>query len=154
MRILIALLMFLVALPAAATGDDTNPYALYYGTVQRVIDGDTIVVRFDLWPGLTAEFAVRVRGIAAPELRRVGCEAEREWGEEARAKVEELYEIGRRVRLEDVELDSFGRALANVSRYRSDRWLQLADELVSRRLAVLWVPGMDDVPWCLLAQTR
>ena len=31
-----------------------SPYSEYYGTVERVIDGDTLVVRLDLWPGLEA----------------------------------------------------------------------------------------------------
>jgi len=39
-------------------------------------------------------------------------------------------------------------------RWRSDRWLYLADELVERGLAVAWTPDMEDVPWCLLAQSR
>lgn len=132
-----------------------SPYALYYAKVVRVIDGDTLDVRVALWPGLEAVYAVRVRGVDAPELRRVGCEAERLWGEQAKAQVERLYEVGSTVRLEDVEYDSFsGRVVADVRRWRSDRWLYLADELVERDLAVAWTPDMPDVPWCLLAESR
>jgi len=50
-----------------------NPYAEYYATVVRVIDGDTLEVRVNLWPGLVAEYAVRVRDIDAPELRGADC---------------------------------------------------------------------------------
>ncbi len=132
-----------------------NPYALYYATIVRVIDGDSIAVRVNLWPGLVAEYSVRVRGIDAPELRRVSCEEERIWGEEAKAQVEKLYEAGSTVRLENVEFDAFsGRVLAEVRRWRSDRWLYLKDDLIDRGLAVEWTPKMDDVPWCLLANTR
>ena len=130
-------------------------YALYFAEVVRVIDGDTLDVRVSLWPGLEAIYAVRVRGVDAPELRRVGCEAERVWGEQAKAQVQKLYAVGSLVRLENVEYDAFsGRVVADVRRWRSDRWLYLADELVERDLAVVWTPDMPDVPWCLLAETR
>ncbi len=124
----------------------------YYATVVRVIDGDTLDVRVEVWPGLVAEYAVRVRGIDAPELRRVDCEAERLWGEAARDQVRKLYPEGSAIRLENVGRDPFfGRVVADVRRFRSDRWLFLKDELLERRLAVEWTPQMTDVNWCLLA---
>ena len=155
-RIAIALAaLFCLTRAGAAQEEPANPYALYYAEVVRVIDGDTLDVRVDLWPGLQAIYAVRVRGIDAPELRRAGCEAERRWAAEAKAQVEKLYDVGSRVRLENVEYDAYsGRVAADVRRWRSDRWIYLADELVERSLAVAWTPDMDDVPWCLLAQTR
>jgi endonuclease YncB( thermonuclease family) len=141
--------------PAAAQIAVTNPYALYYGRVVRVIDGDTLDVRVNLWPGLEAIYAVRVRGIDAPELRRTRCAAERQWGEEAKAQVAKLYPPGTEVRLEDVDYDSFGgRVVADVRRWRSDRWLYLSDELVERGLAEAWTPGMADIDWCALAVNR
>ncbi|WP_138422525.1 thermonuclease family protein [Maritimibacter alexandrii] len=131
-----------------------NPYALYFGKVIRVIDGDTIIAEVDLWPGLTQEIAVRAKGIDAPELRRVGCEEERQWGEDAKDLVEKSYGPGTPIRLEDISIDSFGRAIADIRRWRSDRWLYLSNELVDQQLAVEWEDDQDDVPWCLLAQTR
>ena len=148
-----------VGLALPALGDEPprhqSLYALYFAEVVRVIDGDTLDVRVSLWPGLEAIYAVRVRGVDAPELRRVGCEAEQVWGEQAKAQVQKLYAVGSLVRLENVEYDAFsGRVVADVRRWRSDRWLYLADELVERDLAVVWTPDMPDVPWCLLAETR
>lgn len=132
-----------------------SPYAEYYAEVVRVIDGDTLDVRVDLWPGLQAIYAVRIRGIDAPELRGADCPAEKAWAEEARAQVEKLYAVGTTVRLQDVEYDAFaGRVLADVRRWRSDRWLYLADELVERGLAEAWTPDMEDIDWCSLAQAR
>lgn len=55
-----------------------NPYAEYYATVVRKIDGDTVAVSAALWPGRVAEYSVRERGIDSPEMKRVGCEEERE----------------------------------------------------------------------------
>lgn len=145
------------ALPSigAAQSLPPDPYPLYYAEVVRIIDGDTLDVRVDLWPGLQAIYAVRVRGIDAPELRRSACEAERLWAEDARAQVARLYDIGTRVRLEDVEYDAFaGRVVADVRRWRSDRWIYLADELVERDLAEAWTPDMPDIDWCLLSSQR
>jgi len=152
-----ALLCVLATASGIATAQDAapNPYALYYAEVVRVIDGDTLDVRVDLWPGLQAIYAVRVRSIDAPELRGAACPEERLWAEEAKALIEKLYPPGTMVRLENVERDAFsGRVVADLRRWRSDRWLYLADEMVERGLAVGWTPEMDDVPWCLLAQTR
>ncbi|KQI71984.1 nuclease [Loktanella sp. 5RATIMAR09] len=140
---------------ASSEGDEQTRYVSYTAKVVRVIDGDTLDVEVDLWPGLIAQYAVRVRGIDAPELRRVGCEEERIWGQEARNQVEKLYPEGTVVRLEYVARDAFdGRVVADVKRWRSDRWLSLADELIQRGLAVEWEPTMADVQWCLLATTR
>ena len=148
-------LAHLASAEAGESSETANPYALYYATVLRVIDGDTLEVSVSLWPGLVAEYSIRVRGVDAPEIRRVGCEEERAWGEEARAQIAKLYPSGTIIRLENVERDSFfGRVVADVRRWRSDRWLYLKDELLERGLAVEWTPEMEDVPWCLLAKTR
>ena len=79
------------ALPAFAQ-DIPTPYSEYYGTVERIIDGDTLQVRIDLWPGLEAVYAIRVRGIDAPELRGAKCPQEKLWAEAAKAQAEKLYD--------------------------------------------------------------
>ncbi|MGQ0565642.1 MAG: thermonuclease family protein [Gemmobacter sp.] len=140
---------------AQALPDIPSPHALYHAEVLRVIDGDTLDVRVDLWPGLAATYAVRVRGVDSPEVHGAKCAEERAWGEEAKALVEKLYAVGSLVRIENVERDPFfGRVVADVRRWRSDRWLYLADELVDRGLAEAWTPEMEDIDWCLLAKMR
>lgn len=130
-------------------------YPLYFGTVTRVIDGDTMDAEVRLWLGLTIEVGLRIRGIDAPEVSRTGCEAEAEWGEEASAALAELYPAGTEIRIEEIEEGSFaGRAVAKVSRWDGEAWPSAASELIERDLAVEWTPDMDDVPWCLLAETR
>lgn len=131
-----------------------SPYSEYYGTVERIIDGDTLQVRIDLWPGLEAIYAVRVRGIDAPELRGAKCPQEKLWAEEAKAQAEKLYDIGSTVRIENVELDSFGRALADVRRWRSDRWMYFAEEMTERDMAQPWQPRRNDIDWCALAAAQ
>jgi endonuclease YncB( thermonuclease family) len=128
--------------------DVPSPYSEYYGSVERVVDGDTLVVRLDLWPGLEAIYAVRVRDIDAPELRGAGCPEEKDWAERARAQAEKFYGPGTTVRIENVEIDSFGRAVADVRRWRTDRWLYFAEEMVERDLARPWQEDWPDINWC------
>lgn len=120
-------LPMLVLLAVTSTGaqaqDIPSPYSEYDGTVERVVDRDTLVVRLDLWPGLEAVYPVRARGIDAPEFRGAKCPEEKAWAEAARARAERLYSVGTLVRIENVEMDSFGRALADIRRWRSDWWL-------------------------------
>jgi micrococcal nuclease len=128
--------------------DVPSPYSEYYGTVERVIDGDTLVVVIDLWPGFEATYSVRVRGIDAPELSHARCPQEKQWAAEARAQAERLYGPGTTVRIETVELDSFGRAVADIRRWRSDRWLYFADEMTDRDMARPWQEDWPDIDWC------
>lgn len=87
-------------------------------TVERVVDGDTIVV--------TGGERVRLIGIDTPETvdprRPVEC-----FGEQASTRTKELLPPGTRVRLElDVErTDRYGRTLAYVHRVEDDMFVNL-----------------------------
>jgi endonuclease YncB( thermonuclease family) len=150
----LALLLLPLSSTPAATQDIPSPYSEYYGVVERVIDGDTLVVRVDLWPGLEAIYSVRARNVDAPELRRAGCPEERAWAEEARRQAERLYGIGTTVRIENVEIDSFGRAVADIRRWVSDRWRHFGDEMIQRGMAEPWQQGWDEIDWCAKAAER
>ena len=67
----------------------TPAYASSYTAhLIRVYDADTIVARVDIWPRITAEVSIRLRGVQAPELGwRAGSPCERVAAEEARAFV-------------------------------------------------------------------
>ncbi len=142
----------IASLSSASAQEVPLPYPEYYGTVETVIDGDTLTVRVDLWPGLEAVYAVRARGIDAPELRAANCPQEKLWAEEAKAQAEKLYGPGTTVRIEKVELDSFGRAVADIRRWRSDRWLYFAEEMIEKDMAEPWDVGWDEIDWCDLAK--
>ena len=76
--------------------------------VTRVIDGDTFKVEARVWPGITAQSNVRVRGVDTPEIRRAKCgEYERRRGLAARDFVRGV--IGERVWLVNVTHGKFGR---------------------------------------------
>ncbi len=125
----------------------------YSAEVVRVIDGDTIDVNVALWPGLRAEYSVRVRGIDAPEIFRPDCEREKELGEAAKARAEKLYPPGLAIEVRDVSYDAFsGRVVAEISRFRSDRMLPFAKDMLDRELVVEWQPSQSAFTWCLEAE--
>lgn len=92
-----AVLALLVATPSAAH----TP-----ATVLRVKDGDTLIVRGELWPGLTQEATIRLAGINAAEIHSARpCEVRD--ANAARSRVIELTRQG--VRLEQVEQGLYKR---------------------------------------------
>jgi micrococcal nuclease len=96
------------------------------GRVQRVVDGDTIV--------MDDEERVRLIGVDTPETKKPGTPIQC-FGKAASAFTERLVE-GRRVKLElDVEArDRYGRLLAYVT--RTEDGLDVNAELVRRGYAV------------------
>jgi len=147
------LLVTLWAAQAPAQVDVTSAKTVFPGPydaeVVSIIDGDTIEVTVALWPGLRAEYRVRVRGIDAPELYRPACREEAELAEAARQQAERLYPPGTPVQLRDVSYDAFaGRVVADIRRWRTDRWLPLGKELMDRGLAVAWEPHQSAFTWC------
>jgi len=150
---LLVLAAGLAAGPAAAQIDVTRRATIFPGPyeaeVVRVVDGDTLEVNVALWPGLRAEYAVRVRGIDAPELHRPACRAEAELALQARDQAERLYPPGTVVQLREVSYDAFaGRVVAEVRRWRTDRWLSFAREMTERDLAAAWEPHQSAFTWC------
>ena len=146
----------MLAGPAAAV-DVTSRATIfpgpYEGRVVRVIDGDTVAVRVAVWPGMSAETRVRIRGIDAPETHRPDCDAERAWGEAATEWVARRYPEGAPVRLAQVSFGSFaGRVVAGLSRREGEDWIALADELIAADLALAWEPGDDRPDWCAMAE--
>jgi micrococcal nuclease len=98
-------------------------------TVERVVDGDTIVVR----AGGGSE-RVRLIGIDTPETKKEGTPVQC-YGPEASAYTESLLPAGTRLHLERdvVARDDYGRLLAYV--YRVDDGLFVNMELVRRGFA-------------------
>jgi len=136
-------------LRSADAQEAVEQYESYFAEIVRIIDGDTIEVRVDLWPNLQGNFSVRIRGIDAPEIHRPNCNRERELGVVARAQAERLYDPGSFVKIENVQEDAFaGRVVADVKRWRSDRWLSFADEMLDREMVVKWHPNDPRRDWC------
>lgn len=105
-------------------------------TVERVIDGDTIVVRARIWLDMEITTHVRIADIDTPELRRPGCPAERAKAEEAKALVERLIGPGA-VTLFDVHHGKYaGRVVARVETREGDVAAAITDA------------GLSDGTWC------
>jgi endonuclease YncB( thermonuclease family) len=111
-------------------------------TVERVIDGDTIEVRADIWLGQTVSIRVRIDGIDAPELE-ARCPEER-----VRALLSRDFLVrrltGNTVKLTRVTYDKYGgRVRARVTDPQGD----IAEALLAADLARPYYGGRRE-PWC------
>lgn len=114
--------------------------------VVRVVDGDTLAVRAEIWLGQTVDVDVRLAGIDAPELRGK-CPQEREGAARARDYLARLSDGGP-VRLTNIKRDKFGgRVIANVS---NDATPDFSAALRARGLARGY-DGDKRGSWCELA---
>ena len=109
----IAILALIVA-PARAWQD-----GLYLGTVERVIDGDTLVVDVPKWPDPFRHARIRVYGIDTPESKRgrggAKCAGELQRGKSAKAIVKQLLPVGSTVGMEWMAVhDKYGRPIMRV----------------------------------------
>lgn len=157
MRVVAITVVLGLLVPTLGGTQELNPeydfLGPYRAEVVRVIDGDTLLVKVELWPNLTAEVSARVRGVDAPEVSYPDCASAELRGQQAKSFVEDRYAPGDIVQLRDVGPDAFfGRVVADVRRKMSDRWLPLEKELQEAEppLALEWLPGKQPIPWCLL----
>ena len=106
------LLALLTAAPARAEPARHLPGPVA-AIVERVVDGDTLEVRAQIWLGQELRVLVRVHGIDTPELRGK-CVHERQQAEKARAFVQEFI-AGGGITLRQVNQDKYGgRVVAQV----------------------------------------
>lgn len=129
---------------AHATERHPGPVA---AEVERVVDGDTLAVRAQIWLGQDVRVLVRLRGIDAPE-KRGRCDAERRMAAAAQQRLREL--VGRRtVTLRDISGGKYyGRVLARVS---VEGVGDLSDELLLTGM-VRPYRGKRRAGWCRAAQ--
>jgi len=93
-----ALLLALISMPVSAS-DLRVP-----ATILRLKDGDTFVVRAQIWPQHFIETTIRLRGLDTPE-KHGKCEAERRRALEAEAFLDRLP---KEVILTDIDHDKYG----------------------------------------------
>ncbi len=95
--------------PAASVGTNSHKFDLqtvYPAEVVRIIDGDTFQARVLVWPGLSVDTKVRLRGIDAPELH-ARCTDEYAKAQAARAALETMLAAGG-VTISRVGIDKYG----------------------------------------------
>ncbi len=142
----VALLLAGIGVSGARANEADRYPGPILGEVQRVIDGDTVVVDAYIWPNTQAsDVAIRVLGIDTPE-RRGKCENEKALAEQAKQLMREAFSAGSIVELYAVEPDKYGgRYLAEVRRRDGLDW---ADYIQSTGLAVpYWGRGPKN-DWC------
>ncbi len=82
--------------------------------VRKVVDGDTVRVAAEVWPGQVINATVRLAGIAAPELRS-RCALERQRASRARDHLANALKVGTAVVLRDIKAGKyFGRVIARI----------------------------------------
>jgi micrococcal nuclease len=110
--------------------------------VERVVDGDTIEVRVQIWLGESLSIRVRLDGVDAPELE-ARCPEERRMAEAARDFLVRRLD-GAEVRLSHVVYDKYGgRVRADVTDSAGD----VAAALLAAHLARPY-HGERRQPWC------
>jgi micrococcal nuclease len=144
-------LAVLCLLPACAPA---GPPGVFTATLVKVLDGDSFVVR---GPGGKVE--VRLQGVDCPER-------DQPYGAEARQFTRDFL-TGRRLAVEGLGLDDYGRLLAKVGakdrdlaldlvraglawhykRYSSDRDLESAERGARRAKRGLWADPRPVPPW-------
>lgn len=95
--------------PVASVGTNSHKFDLqtvYPAEVVRIIDGDTFQARVQVWPGLSIDTKVRLRGIDAPELH-ARCADEYTKAQAARAALETMLAAGE-VTISRVGIDKYG----------------------------------------------
>ena len=130
----ILLLTIVLILTVSAPGQSAGKFAFpgqVSGKVVRVIDGDTLKVRADIWVNQQITINVRLAGIDAPELKS-RCRATRIAARRARDEVVRLV-AGRRVRLTQIRAGKYYcRGSAQVE---TDRGNNLSAHWLRTRLA-------------------
>ena len=110
-------------------------------TIDRVIDGDTIVINNPKPPADLLQKNHRVAGIDTPE-KASKCKKASDLAYKAKAFTSDFVKGG--VEIVYVEIDKYGRYLVNVDK----NGLNLADELVKNGLAVYYDGGTKEKDWC------
>lgn len=83
--------------------------------VDKIVDGDTIRVRAEVWPGVVINTAVRIMGIDTPETRRPKCDEEKTMGDAATRALARLVPVHSVVILSAIKNGKFaGRVIAQV----------------------------------------
>lgn len=107
--------IFKLSFVVAAVISSVCQAAVYHGRVDRVVDGDTLIVTTE-----SDQLRVRIRGIDAPEK-------DQPYGTEARKALNAMV-IGRSVMLMTDGKDKYGRVLASVASGETDIGLQLLEK--------------------------
>lgn len=119
-----------------------SAYGPYKAELVRVVDGDTIDVTIELWPGLTQRARIRLEGVNTPE-KRTRLQCEKTAGIAATEFAQAFVEQGA-ITVDGVRNGKFaGRVLGSVFVDGNS----LADALLVSGHARVYTGGKRE-PWC------
>ncbi len=112
--------------------------------IVRVYDGDTFTVNLSEWPSIIGqEINIRVNGVDTPEIRGK-CSYEKSMAKRAKQFTLAKLKSAQKIELVEIQRDKYFRILAKVLIDGID----LADLLISHKLAVAYDGGRKNNPWC------
>jgi micrococcal nuclease len=106
----------------------------YNATIERVVDGDTVILDIDLGFTIHWKSSCRLWGIDTPELKSKDKE-ERAKAVIAKEYLIEALPVGSIVNINSKSLDKYGRPLVEI--FVND--VNINEELVSKGLAVRYI---------------
>lgn len=137
--VLMAAIMFIFS--CRSYSQDYGPYS---AEVVRIIDGDTIAVKVDLWPGLSKVVNLRLRGVNTPEKR-----TKRECEKIAATKAYNFTELwlldAGKITVTNISLGKWaGRAVGDI---HNKNWESLSSALIHSKNGREY-NGEKRKPWC------
>ncbi len=111
-HIFILLIFLIIALPSY--GHDVPPKLAHRATIIRIIDGDTFEADIHIFINQILRNRIRIADIDTAEIKRSQCEAERQAGKQAKARLAKILPIDSMVTLSNARLDNFGRVVSHV----------------------------------------
>jgi len=118
----------------------------YQWTADRVVDGDTIIVKERFYPSEMGKIHVRVRGIDTPEKGGMAkCEDEKALGVEAARFLSKRIKDGDTLTITNISRDKYGgRIVADVVH----DGISIADVMVNHGYAVKYSGRGTKNNWC------
>lgn len=130
--------------PSDVEWEDTIPFVVPVSEAKviKCYDGDTITIAFKLSKkkNVIYRLPVRLRGIDCPELRTKDPN-EKECAELAKQMITDLV-LGKIVKLQNRDMDKYGRLLADVIVGNTN----ISEVLILNRLAIAYDGGTKQVP--------
>jgi micrococcal nuclease len=119
---------------------------VYEALVTQVIDGDTIRVNIEVWPGLHTTTNIRISGMDAPELTGK-CQSERDLAIRAKDFISQIMVTGRIVYLTNLQIDKFGGRYDASVYLRSNLEMDVSRHVIAMGLARPYDGGKRK-GWC------
>lgn len=119
-----------------------GPYAI---AAPIAVDGDTVRADILIFPNLTADEAIRVRGVDTPEIEQPKCAAEKVQGLKAKTFTDDWLLANAPITVNDVKPDKFGSRVDAIVIGKNGS--SLADALIKAGLGRPYNGGARQ-PWC------